>query len=88
MIKPGTEWISKQFTDVWSRQHHGTLHGYDYFENQDGTWIYNISFHTEGGCFGEIQLIEQTNIPVEEAIEKARERFWVTKYVAQPYCSD
>lgn len=88
MIKPGTQWISKELTDAWSRRPHGTLHGYDYFEDQDGTWIYNVSFHTEDGCFGHIQLKEQTNIPIEAAIEKAREEFLVTKCIPQPYWSD
>lgn len=88
MRKPGTEWISKQFTDVWSRQPHGTLHGYDYFENDDDMWIYNISFHTADGCFGDMQLKEPVCIPIEEAIEKAKGKFMQTRFAPQPYWSN
>ena len=50
MIKPGAKWIMKKLTDVWSHQPNGTLHSYDYFENENGQWIYNIDFHYDG-CF-------------------------------------
>lgn len=36
MIKQGAKWIMKELTDVWSRQPNGTLHSYDYFEDESG----------------------------------------------------
>lgn len=88
MKKPGTPWVMKTLTDVHDKtQPNGALHSYDYFENEDGTWIYNICFHHVDGPnvgFPTIQLTEAVPIPIEDAISKARERFYVTKFIPQP----
>ena len=42
MKKQGTRWIMKKLTETYSKQEDGTLHSYDYFENEDGKWIYNF----------------------------------------------
>lgn len=42
--------VTKILTDVRSNQKNGTLHGYNYFEDESGKWIYNIDFHIDG-CF-------------------------------------
>lgn len=47
--------VTKILTDVRSNQKNGTLHGYNYFEDESGKWIYNIDFHIDG-CFAPIQL--------------------------------
>ena len=55
MRKDNGVWVMKTLTDVYSNQKNGTLHGYDYFEDESGKWIYNIDFHIDG-CFASVQL--------------------------------
>lgn len=87
MIKQGTRRIMKKFTDVHSKQDDGTLHDYDYFENEDGKWIYNFSFHRQG-CFAPVQLVLEKRIPISRAIQKARKVYENTKYCHQPLWND
>lgn len=83
MIKQGARWIMKQLTEIYSKQEDGTLHSYDYFEDEDGKWIYNFSFHREGH-FAPVQMITEKRIPIAKAIQKARVIYENTRYCHQP----
>jgi hypothetical protein len=83
MIKDPKKWILKEFTDTYSVQPTGTLHGYDYFEDGDGKWVYNIFFHHEGN-FADVQVIFPRKVPVAAAINKARKKYKNTRWTNQP----
>ena len=87
MIKPVTKWIMRELTDVWSHQPNGTLHSYDYFEDESGQWIYNIDFHCDG-CFAPVQLKLPKRISITRAVQKARKIFENTTYYVQPDWND
>lgn len=87
MIKQGTKWIMKTLTDVWSNQENGVVHSYNYFEDEDGTWIYNIDFHLNH-CFASVQLKFNKRVPIKQAMSKARKIFNNTQYVEQPMWTD
>lgn len=92
MIKSGTHWVQKVLTDTHDKtQPNGTLHSYDYFEDEGGYWVYNICFHHVDGPnigFPSIQVKEPVFVPVEEVIEKAKEKFKTLKFAPQPAWSD
>ena len=79
--------FTKTFTDIWSKQPDGTLHGYDYFEDESGEWIYNINFHIDG-CFAPVQLIFPKRVSIKRAVQKARKVFENTTWCKQPYWND
>lgn len=77
----------KTLIDVWSNQKNGTLHSYDYFEDESGEWIYNITFHINNG-FADVQLNFPKRISITRAVQKARNIFENTKYCQQPQWND
>lgn len=79
--------VTKTFTDIWSKQPDGTLHGYNYFEDESGEWIYNINFHIDG-CFAPVQLIFPKRVSITRAVQKARKVFENTTWHKQPYWND
>ena len=79
--------VTKTFTDIWSKQPDGTLHGYNYFEDESGEWIYNINFHIDG-CFAPVQLIFPKRVSITRAVQKARKVFENTTWCKQPYWND
>lgn len=83
MRKANGVFVIKTLTDVRSNQKNGTLHGYNYFEDESGKWIYNIDFHIDG-CFASVQLELPKRISITRAVEKARKIFNNTKYCKQP----
>lgn len=80
MVKDGTKWIMKTLTDTYSQQENGTVHSYNYFENNDGLFIYNITFHHDHG-FAPVQIELDKKIPIKSAIIKARKIYNNTRYV-------
>ena len=87
MRKDNGVWVMKTLTDVYSNQKNGTLHGYDYFEDESGKWIYNIDFHIDG-CFASIQLELSKRISITRAVQKARKIFENTRYCKQTELND
>lgn len=87
MRKDNGVWVMKTLTDVYSNQKNGTLHGYDYFEDESGKWIYNIDFHIDG-CFASVQLELQKRISITRAVQKARKIFENTRYCKQTELND
>lgn len=87
MIKLGSKWVTKEFTDVYSKQETGTLHAYDYFENEDGTWTYNIKYHSDYG-FSPVQITLKKKSPIQEVLILAHEKYLTTHYIEQPYSRD
>lgn len=87
MRKTNGVFVMKTLTDVWSNQKDGTLHRYNYFEDESGKWIYNIDFHIDG-CFALVQLELPKRISITRAVEKARKIFNNTKYCRQPDWED
>ena len=87
MKKDNGVWVTKTLTDVYSNQKNGTLHGYDYFEDESGKWIYNIDFHIDG-CFASVQLEFQKRISITRAVQKARKIFENTRYCKQTELND
>ena len=87
MRKDNGVWVMKTLTDVYSNQKNGTLHGYDYFEDESGKWIYNIDFHIDG-CFASVQLELPKRISITRAVQKARKIFENTRYCKQPELND
>lgn len=79
--------VTKTFTDIWSKQPDGTLHGYNYFEDESGEWIYNINFHIDG-CFAPVQLIFPKRVSITRAVQKAKKVFENTTWCKQPYWND
>ena len=80
-------WVMKTLTDVYSNQKNGTLHGYNYFEDESGEWIYNIDFHIDG-CFASVQLELPKRISITRAVQKARKIFENTRYCKQTELND
>lgn len=76
--------VTKFFTDVYSNQPNGTLHSYNYFEDESGEWIYNIDFHIDG-CFAPVQLRFPKRISITRVIQKAKKIFETTKWSQQPH---
>lgn len=72
--KKGGIKVIKTFTDVRSKQPNGTLHSYNYFEDETGEWIYNIIFHIDG-CFAPVQLKFPKRISITKVVQKARKIF-------------
>ena len=87
MRKDNGVWVMKTLTDVYSNQKNGTLHGYDYFEDESGKWIYNIDFHIDG-CFASIQLELSKRISITRAVQKAKKIFENTRYCKQTELND
>ena len=79
--------VTKIFTDVWSKQPNGTLHSYNYFEDESGKWIYNIDFHIDG-CFAPVQLKFPKRISITRVVQKARKIFEETIWYPQPDWND
>lgn len=79
--------VTKIFTDVWSKQPNGTLHSYNYFEDESGKWIYNIDFHIDE-CFAPVQLKFPKRISITRVVQKARKIFEETIWCPQPEWND
>ena len=79
--------VTKTFTDVWSKQSNGTIHSYNYFEDESGKWIYNIDFHIDG-CFAPVQLNFPKRIYITRVVQKARKIFEETIWCPQPELND
>lgn len=79
--------VTKTFTDVRSKQPNGTLHGYNYFEDESGEWIYNVDFHVDG-CFAPIQMKFPKRISITRVVQKAKKVFENTIWCPQPDWND
>lgn len=79
--------VTKTFTDIWSKQPNGALHGYNYFEDESGEWIYNIDFHVDG-CFAPIQMKFPKRTSITRVVQKAKKVFENTIWCPQPDWND